>query len=236
MRACPARQAPQCAESGLAEGSLLDAAAALKHPPPVAERDPLHQGLIVQRANLKARDYQIDLASKLNKTQVVSVAMPLSQQAGYYCSVCDCVLRDSLSYLDHINGKWHNRALGMSMNVEQSTAEQVRARLAEAKKAKDKGGPAEAYAPDGESGAWRRTVWGGGRGAGRTPYRVFIAQGRRGRKVADSLCLCPLRVRLQGLRRRRRRPRRRRSRSGGGGGAAQTRSLRRRRWIRRWPQ
>jgi hypothetical protein len=34
------------------------------------ERDPLHQGLIVARANLKARDYQIDLASKLNKTQV----------------------------------------------------------------------------------------------------------------------------------------------------------------------
>lgn len=34
------------------------------------ERDPLHQGLIVARANLKARDYQIDLAAKLNKTQV----------------------------------------------------------------------------------------------------------------------------------------------------------------------
>lgn len=45
-----------------------------------AERDPLHQGLIVQRANLQARDYQIDLAAKLNKTQVVSLAMPLSQQ------------------------------------------------------------------------------------------------------------------------------------------------------------
>lgn len=123
--------------------------------------------------------------------------MPLSQQAGYYCNVCDCVLRDSQSYLDHINGgwlagsaggstgggwarcavvqavvapaapvacslhasspfaglaaalaachvqhpslnwgvslsvaakpsgKWHNRALGMSMRVEKSTAEQV---------------------------------------------------------------------------------------------------------------
>jgi U4/U6.U5 tri-snRNP component SNU23 len=56
---------------------------------------------------------------------MVSVAMPLSQQAGYYCNVCDCVLRDSQSYLDHINGKWHNRALGMSMRVEKSTAEQV---------------------------------------------------------------------------------------------------------------
>ena len=47
-------------------------------------------------------------------------------QAGYYCSVCDCILRDSQSYLDHINGKWHNRALGMSMRVERSTADEVR--------------------------------------------------------------------------------------------------------------
>lgn len=31
--------------------------------------------------------------------------MPLSQQAGYYCNVCDCILRDSQSYLDHINGE-----------------------------------------------------------------------------------------------------------------------------------
>ena len=49
----------------------------------------------------------------------------LHLQAGYYCSVCDCILRDSASYLDHINGKYHNRALGMSMRVERSTADQV---------------------------------------------------------------------------------------------------------------
>lgn len=46
-------------------------------------------------------------------------------QAGYYCSVCECILRDSQSYLDHINGKFHNRALGMSMRVERSTANDV---------------------------------------------------------------------------------------------------------------
>ena len=112
--------------------------------------------------------------------QVIGLNTPLSQQAGYYCSVCDCVLRDSQSYLDHINGvaraqprslrvlpalvaralsrpvpaatawprrfcpdgclrpsarsltqlprapgKYHNRALGMSMTVEKSTVEQV---------------------------------------------------------------------------------------------------------------
>jgi U4/U6.U5 tri-snRNP component SNU23 len=92
------------------------------------ERDPLHQGLIVARSNLQKRDYEINLTERLNKTQVIGLNTPLNQQAGYYCSVCDCVLRDSQSYLDHINGKFHNRALGMSMRVEKSTVEQVSGR------------------------------------------------------------------------------------------------------------
>lgn len=64
-------------------------------------------------------------ASTRTHTQVVGMNMPLNQQAGYYCGVCDCVLRDSQSYLDHINGKWHNRALGMTMRVEKSSVDQV---------------------------------------------------------------------------------------------------------------
>lgn len=89
------------------------------------ERDPLHQGLIVARSNLTSRDYELNLTERLNKTQVIGLNTPLNQQAGYYCKTCDCVLRDSQSYLDHINGKYHNRALGMSMRVEKSTVEQV---------------------------------------------------------------------------------------------------------------
>lgn len=112
------------------------------------ERDPLHQGLIVARSDLKRRDYDLQLASRLGKTQVVSLNTPLNQQAGFYCNVCDCLLRDSQSYLDHINGKYHNRALGMNMRVERSTVDQVRQRL-EAHKNKSNQASTEMYVPDG---------------------------------------------------------------------------------------
>ncbi|KAF8018338.1 hypothetical protein BT93_H3281 [Corymbia citriodora subsp. variegata] len=78
----------------------------------------------VQRKPLKHRDYEVDLESRLGKTQVVTPIAPLSQQAGYYCSVCECVVKDSANYLDHINGKKHQRALGMSMRVERASLEQ----------------------------------------------------------------------------------------------------------------
>lgn len=65
------------------------------------------------------------------------------QQAGYYCNVCDCILRDSQSYLDHINGKYHNRALGMSMTVEKSTADDVRKKFEALKKDKDEPAPVD---------------------------------------------------------------------------------------------
>jgi U4/U6.U5 tri-snRNP component SNU23 len=113
------------------------------------ERDPLHQGLIVQRSTLKGRDYQLDLASRIGKSQVIGLNTPLNQQAGYYCNVCDCVLRDSQSYLDHINGKWHNRALGMSMRVEKSSLEQVKSRLAQHKNKQQTGLRPEDHLPDG---------------------------------------------------------------------------------------
>ncbi|CAG9464866.1 unnamed protein product [Pedinophyceae sp. YPF-701] len=106
-------------------------------------RDPLHQGLIAERSLLKSRSYKLDLERKLGKTQVVGLNTALSQQPGYYCSVCDCVLRDSTSYLDHINGKYHQRALGSSMVVEKSSVDQVRARMQLHKERKEKKGKDE---------------------------------------------------------------------------------------------
>jgi U4/U6.U5 tri-snRNP component SNU23 len=52
-----------------------------------------------------------------------------STGVGWHCKVCDCFLKDSHTYLDHINGRKHQRNLGFSMRVERSTKDQLRDRL-----------------------------------------------------------------------------------------------------------
>lgn len=62
--------------------------------------------------------------------------------------MCDCILRDSASYLDHINGKYHNRALGMTMRVEQKGLDAVQGRLAMHRQRRDEA-KRQDYVPDG---------------------------------------------------------------------------------------
>ncbi|KAJ1658959.1 U4/U6.U5 snRNP associated protein [Dispira simplex] len=84
---------------------------------------------LTQRRLLQGRTEKLDLEAQLGQTRVVQSTTEASKQPGFYCKVCDCVVKDSVAYLDHINGKNHQRNLGMSMKVERSTLEQVRARL-----------------------------------------------------------------------------------------------------------
>jgi U4/U6.U5 tri-snRNP component SNU23 len=91
-----------------------------------------------KRAFLKSRSNRVDLTSKLGSVEIIDPkaasntggitgngVTKCSDGVGWHCRVCDCFLKDSLTYLDHINGKKHQRYLGYSMRVEKSTAEDV---------------------------------------------------------------------------------------------------------------
>mmetsp|Transcript_22257 Transcript_22257/g.40989 ORF Transcript_22257/g.40989 Transcript_22257/m.40989 type:complete len:260 (+) Transcript_22257:72-851(+) len=94
-----------------------------------------------QRTYLKARDIDLQLDKDLGKSKVVTAQTIKPLQGGYWCSVCECLLKDSSTYLEHVNGRRHNRNLGMNMKVEKVGADRVREKLTSLKK--DKEAPVE---------------------------------------------------------------------------------------------
>ncbi|KAJ2360617.1 U4/U6.U5 snRNP associated protein, partial [Coemansia sp. RSA 2607] len=84
---------------------------------------------------LEARKQAVNLEGMVGKVQVVQASSAASGQPGFYCSVCDVTVKDSLTYLDHINGKNHQRMLNRGMKVASETVVDVLAKLESLRKA-----------------------------------------------------------------------------------------------------
>jgi U4/U6.U5 tri-snRNP component SNU23 len=94
------------------------------------------------RAFLQSRSHLVDTDSKVGKIEIVRPGAAAGDGnsgptgPGYWCEVCKCLLKDSSSYLDHINGKRHQKNLGFSMRVERVGLDAVKARIAALKQKK----------------------------------------------------------------------------------------------------
>ncbi|CAG8500485.1 11106_t:CDS:2, partial [Ambispora gerdemannii] len=89
------------------------------------------------------REQQLKEEEDRKTTQLVQSTSIASKIPGYYCKVCDCVVKDSVDYLDHINGKTGlfvpRIALDRTMKVERNTLDQVQNDwLVSSKKQKEK--------------------------------------------------------------------------------------------------
>lgn len=87
-----------------------------------------------KRVASKARMYNFDFegnvgTSGMAKNQNKTGGGP---GAGYYCQVCDCTLADSQGWLGHLNGRRHQKNLGLSVfKHTKSTLAEVKAVIAE---------------------------------------------------------------------------------------------------------
>lgn len=95
----------------------------------VGEEEEQSKIVEVPTETLKQREKRLNLELQIGKQKVVSAGAAEDEQGGFYCKSCECLLKDSSSYLDHINGKKHNRILGMTMRVKKATKSDVVERL-----------------------------------------------------------------------------------------------------------
>ncbi|WFD22118.1 U4/U6.U5 snRNP associated protein [Malassezia equina] len=119
-----------------AAGASWDPAQASASAPPPQRSAPVDLNARRRRKELpkptKAMQAHDDL--KLDElsgtTRLVDHEDSQGRGPGFFCEVCKKMCKDSVGYLDHINGRMHLRRLGQTTQAERATLEQVRERIA----------------------------------------------------------------------------------------------------------
>lgn len=65
-----------------------------------------------ERGFLQRRSEDLNIDAEAGKRKMVTATTMKKMQGGFWCTVCECMLKDSIAWLDHINGRRHNRLLG----------------------------------------------------------------------------------------------------------------------------
>merc|ERR1712187_749395 len=100
----------------------------------MGRKDPVIPLPSSQRTYLKQRSDDLELDRDLGKSRVITTHTIKPMQGGYWCSVCECLIKDSSAYLEHVNGRRHNRNLGMNMKVEKIGVDRIKDKLKAMKK------------------------------------------------------------------------------------------------------
>merc|ERR1712187_27645 len=100
----------------------------------MGRKDPVIPLPSSQRTYLKQRSDDLELDRDLGKSRVITTHTIKPMQGGYWCSVCECLIKDSSAYLEHVNGRRHNRNLGMNMKVEKIGVDRIKEKLRSMKK------------------------------------------------------------------------------------------------------
>lgn len=83
----------------------------------------------------KPREYKINFESFRSRKEIIDTCNHKSfLSGGFHCSLCDIVVKNDLLYLDHVNGRRHQKLLGRSLKTRRATLQMVRYKLRSKKK------------------------------------------------------------------------------------------------------
>ncbi|MCJ1275338.1 hypothetical protein MMC21_003140 [Puttea exsequens] len=80
----------------------------------------------------ESRAARLDVSQNVGKTSLVPAGAATGKRgrgAGFYCADCDLTFKDNLQFVEHLNSRQHQVAIGQSGEVRRATLEEVRERL-----------------------------------------------------------------------------------------------------------